>query len=76
MLTQGREKEYIGAQIKALSFKKDAISEKTIDEYAKYYSTPGSMTAGFNYYRTLSQDAALVKTFQGQKSTMPVSSYP
>lgn len=52
MLTQGREKEYIGAQIKAFSFKKDAISEQTIDEYAKYYSSPGGMTTSFNYYRT------------------------
>lgn len=72
MLTKGREKEYIRAQIKAMSYKKDAISENTIDEYVRHYATDGGMTAGFNYYRALPQDAALVKTFQGQKLTMPV----
>lgn len=72
MLTKGREKEYIRAQIKAMSFKKDAISEETIDEYAKYYSMAGGMTAGFNYYRTLKEDAAFVKSFHGKKLLMPV----
>ncbi len=72
MLTQGREKEYIRAQIKTLSFKKDAISESVIDEYAKHYSTPGGMTAGFNYYRALKEDAAFAKTFENKKLLMPV----
>lgn len=72
MLTQGHEKEYIRAQIKAWSFKKDAIGEDAIDEYARYYSTEGSMTAGFNYYRTLKEDAAIVETFHGKKLSMPV----
>lgn len=72
MLTQGREKEYIRAQIKTWSFKKEAISDATIDVYAKHYSTPGGMTAGFNYYRTLKEDAALVATFHGQKLRMPI----
>ena len=72
MLTKGREKEYISAMIKLMSYKKDAISEETIDEYVKYYSTPGGMTAGFNYYRALKEDAAFVETFKGEKLTMPV----
>lgn len=72
MLTKGREKDYIRAQIKALSFKKDAIRESTINEYAKYYSMPGGMTAGFNYYRTLKEDAAFVKNFHHKKLVMPV----
>lgn len=72
MLTQGREREYIRAQIKTLSFKKDAISESVIDEYAKHYSTPGGMTAGFNYYRALKEDAAFAKTFQDKKLLMPI----
>lgn len=72
MLTQGREKEYIGTLIKTWSFKKDAVNQDAIDEYAKHYSTPGGMTAGFNYYRALKEDAAFVATFQGRKLTMPV----
>lgn len=72
MLTKGREKEYIRAQIKTWTFKKDAISEDAIDEYAKHYSTVGGMTAGFNYYRALKEDVALAKTFHDKKLTMPV----
>jgi pimeloyl-ACP methyl ester carboxylesterase len=33
---------------------------------------PGGMTAGFNYYRALKEDAAVVETFKGKKLTMPV----
>jgi len=72
MLTKGREKEYISAQIKAWSYRKEAISESTIDEYVRHYATKGGMTAGFNYYRALPQDAVLVKTFKNQKLVMPV----
>lgn len=72
MLTKGREKEYIRAQIRTWLFKKDAITEETIDEYARHYSTAGGMTAGFNYYRALKEDAALVKTFHGKELLMPV----
>ena len=72
MLTKGREKEYIRTQIKVWSFNKSAIDEDTIEEYAKHYAKKGGMTAGFNYYRALKEDAALVKTFQNQKLLMPV----
>lgn len=63
MLTQGRERDYISAQIKAWSHVKDAVSEAAIDEHARHYATPGGMTAGFNLYRALKQDAALAATF-------------
>ena len=56
MLTAGREREYIAAQIRTWSHRKDAISDATIDEYARSYATPGGMTAGFNYYRALRTD--------------------
>ena len=41
MLTKGREREYIRAQIKAWSHKKDATGEDAIAEYASHYATPG-----------------------------------
>lgn len=72
MLTQGRERDYIRAQIKTWSFKKDAVSEDAISEYARHYATEGGMTAGFNYYRALKEDAALAATFRNQKLPMPV----
>lgn len=72
MLTKGREEEYIRAQIKTWSYKKDAIDDETIHEYAGHYATIGGMTAGFNYYRALKEDADLVKSFSNQKLLMPV----
>ena len=72
MLTKGREKEYIRTQIKIWSFNKSAIDEDTIEEYAKHYVKNGGMTAGFNYYRALKEDAALVEIFHNKKLLMPV----
>jgi len=72
MLTKGRERDYIGAQIRAWSHKKDAVSEAEISEYARDYAGPGRMTAGFNYYRALREDARFVATLRGRKLSMPV----
>jgi pimeloyl-ACP methyl ester carboxylesterase len=72
MLTQGRERDYIAAQIRAWSHKKDAVSEAAISEFAKHYATEGGMTAGFNYYRALRDDAAAVASFEGKRLQMPV----
>jgi pimeloyl-ACP methyl ester carboxylesterase len=72
MLTQGRERDYIAAQIRAWSHKKEAVSEAAISEFAKHYATEGGMTAGFNYYRALRDDAAAVASFEGKRLQMPV----
>ncbi len=72
LLTQGREHAYIAAQIGAWCYRKDAIGEDVIAEYARRYAQPGAMTAGFNYYRALREDAALAATFGGRKLSMPV----
>ncbi len=72
MLTEGREREYIAGQIRTWSFKKDAVSEEAITEFARHYSSPGGMTAGFAYYRALRDDAALAASFAGQTMSMPV----
>lgn len=72
VLTKGRERAYIAAQIRAWSHKKSAISDAAIDEYARHYSGPGGMTAGFNYYRALREDAPFVAPFLGRPLAMPV----
>lgn len=72
MLTRGREREYIRAQIKAWSRQQNAISEASITEFARRYSEPGRMKAGFNYYRALREDAPLVATLRGRKLSMPI----
>lgn len=68
MLTTGRERDYIRAQIRAWSHHKEAA----IDEYAQHYASSGGMTAGFSYYRTLPDDAALAATLRSTRLTMPV----
>lgn len=72
MLTKGRERDYIAAQIRAWSFKKDAIGEAAISEFARHYASPGGMTAGFAYYRALRDDAELASSFDGRRLEMPV----
>jgi pimeloyl-ACP methyl ester carboxylesterase len=72
MLTKGREREYIAAQIRAWSYKKDAVTEAVISESARHYASPGGMTAGFNYYRALRDDAELAASFEGQLLSMPI----
>ncbi len=72
MLTKGRERAYIAAQIRAWSFKKDAVPEAAISEFARHYATDGGMAAGFNYYRALRDDAAAAASFEGRTLKMPV----
>ncbi|SFL54220.1 alpha/beta fold hydrolase [Methylorubrum salsuginis] len=72
MLTRGRERDYIRAQIRTWSHRKDAVTEAAITEHARHYATSGGMTAGFNLYRTLPQDAELIASFGERKLDIPV----
>jgi len=72
MLTKNREREYISAQMRKWAYKKDAITSHAIDEYVKHYATPGGMTAGFNYYRALPDDAKFVSTYADKKFSIPI----
>ncbi|QGM46033.1 alpha/beta fold hydrolase [Methylocystis heyeri] len=72
MLTKGRERDYIAAQIRAWSHRKGAIGEAEIAEFARHYASPGGMAAGFAYYRALREDAALAASFKERVMNMPV----
>ncbi len=72
MLTKGREREYISAQMATWLYQKDAITQNALDEYAKHYASPGGMTAGFNYYRTLLDDAKFLTAYTDRKFAMPI----
>ncbi len=72
LLTRGRERDYIAAQIRAWSFRKDAVSETAISEFARHYATPGGMTAGFDYYRALPEDRAARERLADRRLDMPV----
>ena len=72
MLTKGREREYISAQMTSWLHQKDALTQDALDEYAKHYASPGGMTAGFNYYRALPDDAQFIAAYADRKFAMPV----
>jgi pimeloyl-ACP methyl ester carboxylesterase len=72
MLTKGREREYISAQMRKWLHQKEAIGQNALDEYAKHYASPGGMSAGFNYYRTLLDDAKFVGAYADRKFAMPI----
>ena len=72
MLTKDREREYISAQMTKWSHQKNAISQNAIDEYVQHYASPGGMTAGFNYYRALPDDAKFVAAYADRKFSMPI----
>jgi pimeloyl-ACP methyl ester carboxylesterase len=72
LLTRGRERDYIAAQIRAWSHRKDAVGVAAIDEFARHYARPGGMTAGFDYYRALPEDARLAESLSDRRLDMPV----
>ena len=72
MLTKGREREYLSAQMTQWLHQKDAITQDARAEYARHYASPGGMTAGFNYYRTLPDDARFLAAYADRKFAMPV----
>lgn len=72
MLTKGREREYLTAMMTLLSGGKEVMTDEAVDEYVEAYASPGGMTAGFNYYRALLEDADFVASLSGKRLTMPV----
>lgn len=73
-LVAGRERIYLDWFYKTFAYFPGAIGEADLDEFARTYSQPGAMRAGFAYYRAISQDtrdnAALLAT--GFRLSMPV----
>jgi pimeloyl-ACP methyl ester carboxylesterase len=57
-LVQGHQEEYFGYFYDVLSHDQRRISDEARAAYAKAYAADSALTAGFNWYRTLYQDAA------------------
>lgn len=72
MLTEGREREYLAYFYPEVAASPESISEESIDEYARTYSQPGKMSAGFDLYRTLDEDTEDNKKSAGTPLKMPV----
>ena len=74
MLTFGKETEYLSWFYRGLAYNPEAITKADIDEFVSHYSAPGSMRAGFEYYRAFPIDAKENKESlaKGGKLQMPV----
>jgi pimeloyl-ACP methyl ester carboxylesterase len=73
-LVAGRERIYLQWFYQTFAYKPGAIDEAALDEFVRTYSQPGALRAGFNYYRSMSEDAK-VNTAQlatGFRLPMPV----
>jgi pimeloyl-ACP methyl ester carboxylesterase len=70
-LVQGKEREYLSWFYEGLAYNPEAITQDDIDEFVKHYSTPGSMRAGFEYYRAFPIDAEQNKETAKSKITTP-----
>jgi len=83
-LVQGRERLYLQWFYQTFAYYPGAISEADLDEYVRTYSQPGAMRAGFNLYRSISEDAKAnaAQLASGFRLPMPVlaiggaNSYP
>ena len=72
-IVEGKERQYLSWFFKGLTYNPEAITDEEIDRYVSYYSSPGGMRAGFEYYRAFSQDAEDNKESAAKgKITMPV----
>jgi pimeloyl-ACP methyl ester carboxylesterase len=73
-LTQGRERIYLQWFYQTFAYYPGAISESDIDEFARTYSQPGAMRAGFSLYRAMGDDAAVnaAQLATGFRLPMPV----
>ena len=71
-LVAGRERLYLSWFYRSVAYDPSAISEADIDEYARCYSAPGAMRAGFEYYRAIFADVDHNKENAKTKLKMPV----
>jgi pimeloyl-ACP methyl ester carboxylesterase len=71
-LTKGKELLYLSWFYNHLALNRSAITQANINEFVRHYSAPGSMHAGFEYYRAFPQDAIQNANYSKTKLTMPV----
>ncbi len=73
-LVQGRERLYLQWFYQTFAYRPGSIDEAALDEFARTYSQPGAMRAGFNYYRAMVEDAKVnaAQLATGFRLPMPV----
>jgi pimeloyl-ACP methyl ester carboxylesterase len=73
-LITGRERLYLQWFYQTFAYKPGAIDDAALDEFVRTYSQPGALRAGFNYYRTMAEDAKVnaAQLATGFRLPMPV----
>lgn len=73
-LTQGREALYLERYYHDMAVAPYSIDNETFETYVRFYSQPGGMRAGFEFYRAFPRDGADNRRWQGEQGrlTMPV----
>ena len=72
-LIDGQEDIYLNWFYDHYSYNQSAITSEDREEYIKQYSKPGALRAGFEYYRTIFEDAQQNKEYAAkQKLDMPI----
>jgi pimeloyl-ACP methyl ester carboxylesterase len=71
-LVEGKVKEYLSWHYQNLAYNPAAITQEAINEYVSHYSAPGGMSAGFEHYRAIPQDAIQNENYSKTNLTMPV----
>jgi pimeloyl-ACP methyl ester carboxylesterase len=73
-LITGRERLYLQWFYQTFAYKPGAIDDAALDEFVRTYSQPGALRAGFNYYRTMGEDAKVnaAQLATGFRLPMPV----
>lgn len=73
-LTQGREARYLERYYHDMAVDAYAIENDAFDTYVRFYSQPGGMRAGFEYYRAFPADALDNRRWHAEQGplTIPV----
>ena len=72
MLIAGRERDYLAWFHNNTKVNSRAFTNEVEEIYARAYSRPGALRAGFEYYRVFPADVIANKEFSKKKLTMPV----
>jgi len=71
-LTDGKEDIYLNWFYDFGSYNQSAITSEAREEYIKQYTKPGSMRAGFEYYRAIFEDSKQNKEYGKDKLEVPI----
>lgn len=71
-MVEGKERLYISWFYSNFAYNPAAFTAQDIDEYNRTYSAPGTMRAGFEYYRAFSEDERQNQEYVKRKLQMPI----